>query len=170
MKRSFKDLIIRLLDSHRIMTIATNRPDGWPQATVVGYMNDGLVIYFFAERAGQKVQNISRDERVSIALGKDTPKPLDIKGLSLAATALVVDDASEVDHAFQLQLKRFPEYRVLPKPNPREIAMVRVTPQLVSIIDYEKGFGHSDLVRVSESDLEEFVESRRHHWAGQPVS
>lgn len=170
MKRSFKDLIIRLLDSHRIMTIATNRPDGWPQATVVGYMNDGLVIYFFTERAGQKVQNITRDERVSIALGKDTTKPLDIKGLSLAATALVVDDAAEVDHAYQLQLKRFPEYRVLPKPNPKEIALVRATPQLVSIIDYDKGFGHSDLVRVSASDLEEFVESRRHHWAGQPVS
>jgi len=24
------------------MTVATNRPDGWPQATTVGYVNDGL--------------------------------------------------------------------------------------------------------------------------------
>jgi hypothetical protein len=64
-------------------------------------------------------------------------------------------------------MKRFPEYRVLPKPNPKEIALVRATPEIVSVIDYEKGFGHSDLVRVTESDLAEFVESRRHHWAGQ---
>lgn len=167
MKRSFKELIIRLLDGHRIMTIATNRPDGWPQATVVGYMNDGLVIYFFTERNGQKVQNLKHDRRVSIAIAKDTPRPLEIKGLSLAGTALVIDDDSEVDHAFALQMKRFPEYRVLPKPNPKEIALVRATPEIVSVIDYEKGFGHSDLVRVTESDLAEFVESRRHHWAGQ---
>ncbi len=168
MKRSFREMIVRLLDSHRIMTIATNRPDGWPQATVVGYMNDGLMIYFFAERNGQKVTNIKHDQRVSIAIAKDTPRPLDIKGLSLAGAALIVDDASEVDHAFQLQLKRFPEYRVLPKPNPKEIALVRVQPEIVSVIDYEKGFGHSDLVRVSDSDLEEFLESRRHHWASHP--
>lgn len=168
MKRSFKELIVRLLEGHRLMTVATNRPDGWPQATVVGYMSDGLMIYFFTERNGQKVNNIKEDPRVSIAIAKDTPRPLEIKGLSLAGTALIVDDAAEVDHAFQLQLKRFPEYRVLPKPNPKEIALVRVKPEIVSVIDYEKGFGHSDLVRVSDSDLEEFVESRRHHWAGHP--
>ena len=26
-----------VVDEHRIMTIATLRPDGWPQATTVGY-------------------------------------------------------------------------------------------------------------------------------------
>jgi len=38
--------IRRLLDQHRIMTVATLRPDGWPQATTVGYANDGLTLYF----------------------------------------------------------------------------------------------------------------------------
>jgi hypothetical protein len=28
--------ILRLLDQHRIMTIAALRPDGWPQATTSG--------------------------------------------------------------------------------------------------------------------------------------
>jgi hypothetical protein len=28
------------------MTIATTRPDGWPQATTVGYANEGLTLYF----------------------------------------------------------------------------------------------------------------------------
>ena len=35
MKREFKRQIVDLLNEHRIMTIATNRDDGWPQATVV---------------------------------------------------------------------------------------------------------------------------------------
>jgi hypothetical protein len=47
MKKEFKRQIIGLLDEHRIMTMATNRSDGWPQATVVGYVNDGLIIYCF---------------------------------------------------------------------------------------------------------------------------
>ena len=34
MKQAFKKQIIDLLDQHRILTIATNREDGWPQATV----------------------------------------------------------------------------------------------------------------------------------------
>ena len=59
MKREFKQQIIDLLNQHRIMTIATNRPDGWPQATVVGYGNDGLVIYCVVARDGQKYANIT---------------------------------------------------------------------------------------------------------------
>jgi nitroimidazol reductase NimA-like FMN-containing flavoprotein (pyridoxamine 5'-phosphate oxidase superfamily) len=167
MNRAFRDLVIALLDEHRILTIATNRPDGWPQATVVSYCNDGLVIYFFTDRDGQKVQNITQDTRVSIAIAKDYHRPLDIKGLSLAGNALVVDDTAEVDHAYRLLLTRYPEYRVLPKPNRKEIAMVRVMPELVSVVDYAKGYGHADLVRVTEDDLAEFVERRRHHWAGE---
>ena len=47
--------------------------------------------------------------------------------------------------------------------------MLLITPELVSILDYSKGFGHTDLVRVSDVDLAEFVENRRHHWASHPA-
>ena len=43
------------------MTIATNRPDGWPQATTVGYVNDGLTIYFLCSPQSQKAANIAPD-------------------------------------------------------------------------------------------------------------
>ena len=170
MKRAFRDLIIRLLDEHRILTIATNRPDGWPQATIVSYCNDGLVIYFFTDRDAQKVQNMALDPRISVAIAKDHHRPLDIKGLSLAGRAIVVEDKAEIDHAYALLLARFPEYRVLPKPNRHEVAMVRITPEIVSVVDYEKGYGHSDLLRVTDDDLAEFVERRRHHWAGDAAA
>ena len=38
--------ILELLDQHRVMTLATLRPDGWPQATTVGYANVGMTLYF----------------------------------------------------------------------------------------------------------------------------
>ena len=152
------------------MTIATNRPDGWPQATVVGYANDGLVLYTFIARNGQKYANIQLDPRVSIAISKDYPQPLAIRGLSLAGRALVIEDKSEVDRAYALLLRRYPENKVMPRPNPAEVPLIRVTPEIVSILDYSQGFGHTDLIRVSERDLEEFIENRRHHWAGHPVA
>ena len=37
MNAGIRKTILALLDQHRIMTLATLRPDGWPQATTVGY-------------------------------------------------------------------------------------------------------------------------------------
>jgi len=166
MQKALKQQIIDLLDGHRIMTIATNRPDGWPQATVVGYCNDGLVIYCLVGRDSQKFANIARDPRVSLAIANDYPQPLQIRGLSIAATAVVVADAGERQHAISILLKRYPEYKVMPPPDPEAVPMLRITPEIVSILDYSKGFGHTDLARVTENDLAEYIESRRHHWAG----
>ena len=166
MKHEFKRQIIDLLDEHRIMTLASNRPDGWPQATVVGYANDGLIIYCFIARDSQKFANVTHDPRVSLAIAKDYPQPLQIKGLSMAAKVVVVEDEGEREHAGSILLRRYPEYKVMPPPDPGAVAMLRITPEIVSLLDYSKGFGHSDLVRVTENDLAEYIESRRHHWAG----
>ncbi len=43
------------------MTIATLRPDGWPQATTVAYANEGLTIYFVCGPDSQKATNLARD-------------------------------------------------------------------------------------------------------------
>src|ERR1700686_4720779 len=108
MKREFKRQIVDLLNEHRIMSIATNRDDGWPQATVVGYGNDGMVIYCRISHDNQKYANILRVRRVSLPIPKDYPQPLQIKGLSIAATAVVVTDPGEIDHAAQIILHRYP--------------------------------------------------------------
>ena len=42
--------ILALLDRHRIMTMATLRPDGWPQATTVGYASEGFTAVWIARR------------------------------------------------------------------------------------------------------------------------
>ena len=49
--------ILKLLAEHRIITVATNRPDGWPQATTVGYVNDSLTLYFLCSPQSQKAAN-----------------------------------------------------------------------------------------------------------------
>jgi len=66
--------ILALLDQHRIMTIATLRPDGWPQATTVGYANGGLTLYFLCGPDSQKARNLARDDRVS-SMGRKASGP-----------------------------------------------------------------------------------------------
>ena len=114
MKREFKRQIVDLLNEHRIMTIATNREDGWPQATVVSYGNDGLVIYCLIARDSQKYANIRRDPRVSLAIAKDYPQPLQIKGLSIAAPSKSPTKARSITSPKFSE--RYPEYKVMPRP------------------------------------------------------
>jgi nitroimidazol reductase NimA-like FMN-containing flavoprotein (pyridoxamine 5'-phosphate oxidase superfamily) len=167
MKPELRALILRLLGEHRIMTIATNRPDGWPQATVVGYANDGFKLYCFIARLSQKYLNIMRDPRVSIAIAGDFSNPLEIQGLSLAGRAALVEDKTEFERAGARMLERYPEYATWPRPNPALAPMIRITPEIISVLDYSKGFGHSDLVAVSENDLKLHIDSTHHDWRGR---
>jgi nitroimidazol reductase NimA-like FMN-containing flavoprotein (pyridoxamine 5'-phosphate oxidase superfamily) len=148
MDASLRQKILELLDQHRLMTVATNRPDGWPQATTVGYVNDGLTLYFLCAPQSQKAQNLGCDDRIALTIDHDTSDPMAITGLSMAAHARAVDDPVEVTKALNMMPAKFPEYAALPMPKPEEIRISRVTPTVISILDYTKGFGHSDLVMV----------------------
>lgn len=66
MDKDTERFMLDMLASHNIHTLATNREDGWPQATTVGYVNDGLRIYVMTFPEAQKVVNIQRDPRVSL--------------------------------------------------------------------------------------------------------
>jgi nitroimidazol reductase NimA-like FMN-containing flavoprotein (pyridoxamine 5'-phosphate oxidase superfamily) len=148
MDETIRAKILELLGQHRLTTIATNRADGWPQATTVGYANDGLTIYFLCGPQSQKAQNIARDNRVSLTIDHDASDPMAITGLSMAATAEPVRDPAEVSKATSLLMKRYPEYAAYPTPKPDEILIMKVLPKLISVLDYSKGFAHTDLVAV----------------------
>src|SRR5689334_15138795 len=148
MDDSIRQKVIELLDQHRLMTVATIRPDGWPQATTVGYVNDGLTIYFLCGPQSQKAQNIARDNRISLTIDHDTNDPMAITGLSMAAHAQPVTDQNEVAKALALLIKRYPEYAAYPSPKPEDIQVYRVMPKVISILDYSKGFGHTDLATI----------------------
>lgn len=137
-----------LLDQHRIMTVATLRPDGWPQATTVGYVNEGLTLYFLCGLDSQKAKNLARDDRLSLTIDHDTADLMTITGLSMAARAHAVDDRAEAEKVLRMLPLRYPEARPLPMkmPSPDEVRLFRVTPSVISALDYSKGFGHTDLI------------------------
>ena len=140
--------ILALLDQHRIMTVATLRPDGWPQATTVGYVNDGLVIYFLCGLTSQKARNLALDDRLSLTIDHDTPDLMAITGLSMAARAQAITDRAEAEKVLGMLPLKYPDAPPLPMkmPTPEEVRLFRVTPIVISVLDYSKGFGHTDLV------------------------
>jgi nitroimidazol reductase NimA-like FMN-containing flavoprotein (pyridoxamine 5'-phosphate oxidase superfamily) len=71
MDEAIRRKILKLLDEHRIMTVATLRPDGWPHATTVGYLNEGLALYFAGGPESQKARNLAHDDRISLTVDHD---------------------------------------------------------------------------------------------------
>ena len=140
--------ILALLDQHRIMTVATLRPDGWPQATTVGYVNESLSLYFLCGLNSQKAQNLARDDRLSLTIDHDTADLMAITGLSMAARAQAVQDRGEAEKVLRMLPLKYPGAPALPMkmPGPDEVRIFRVTPTVISDLDYTKGFGHTDLV------------------------
>ncbi|MHB1402514.1 MAG: pyridoxamine 5'-phosphate oxidase family protein [Thiobacillus sp.] len=148
MDDAIRNQILALLDQHRIMTIATLRPDGWPQATTVGYVNEGLTLYFLCGPESQKAANLARDDRVSLAIDHDTPDLMAITGLSMAARAQTIVERDEASRIFGLFPLKYPENIAvpIPMPTPEDVKIFRVTPTVISVLDYSKGFGHTELV------------------------
>jgi nitroimidazol reductase NimA-like FMN-containing flavoprotein (pyridoxamine 5'-phosphate oxidase superfamily) len=148
MDKAIKTKILSLLDKHRIMTLATLRPDGWPQATTVGYVNEGLTLYFLCGLDSQKAANLARDNRVSLTIDHDADQIMEITGLSMAAHASPVSDRAEAERVIGMLPAKYPPQHALPGPMPRpeDVRIFRLEPVVVSVLDYTKGFGHTDLV------------------------
>ena len=148
MDNEIKNKIETLLDQHRVMTVATLRPDGWPQATTVGYVNEGLTLYFLCGLDSQKASNLARDDRVSLTVDHDAPQVMEITGLSMAARAQPVTERAEAEKVLRMLPMKYPPQTRLPGPMPtaKQVRIFRVVPSVISVLDYSKGFGHTDLV------------------------
>lgn len=146
--------ILQILDEHRIMSLATLRPDGWPQATTVGYVNDGLTLYFMCGSESQKAHNLARDNRVSLTIDHDVPHPMAIRGLSMAARAERVTDEAQIRRTmFDMLPRKYPEYAPMMKDvDISAMAVFRLTPKVISILDYSKGFAHCELVVLQQAE------------------
>jgi nitroimidazol reductase NimA-like FMN-containing flavoprotein (pyridoxamine 5'-phosphate oxidase superfamily) len=148
MDEALRQKILQLLAQHRIMTLATVRPDGWPQATTVGYASEGLTLWFLCGLDSQKARNLAHDDRVSLTIDHDTADIMAITGLSMAARAQPVTDRAEAQKVLQMLAQRYPDAPPLTMqmPDPEDVRIFRLTPVVVSVLDYSKGFGHTDLV------------------------
>jgi hypothetical protein len=73
---------------------------------------------------------------------------MEITGLSMAARAKAVTDSAEAEKVLRLLMQKYPQQDAfpLPMPKPSEVRIFRVVPSVISVLDYTKGFAHTDLV------------------------
>lgn len=148
MKAALKVTIENILAGEKDMTIATVRDDGYPQATTVSFVNDGLKIYFGCDAGSQKARNIERSNKVSLTIDAPYASWDEIKGLSIGGVAERVADSDELARVRELMLAKFPQIAQFGTYPGTELVILRVTPQVISVLDYTKGFGHTELVTL----------------------
>ena len=143
-----QDQILGLLATHNCMALATLRADGFPQTTTVGYVTEGLAIYFGCSANSQKARNIDRDNHVSLAINRDYDDWNKIQGLSVGGVAERLTDVQDIARIAELFTSKFPQVAGFKPEDLLGTVFFRVTPKAISVIDYTKGFGHSDLIVI----------------------
>ncbi len=150
-----RDEILAILAGENDMTLATIRQDGYPQATTVSYANDGLNLYFGCASDSQKARNLARNEKVSLTVNLPYSNWSEIRGLSMGGKATPISDPKEVERAGRLLLQKFPEgIAEYESDGMQGVALFRITPEVISVLDYRKGFGHTDFVQLSAASEE----------------
>jgi len=144
--------ILAILEEATDMTIATVRPDGYPQATVVGYVHDGVTLYFGTAGESQKARNIALSDKVSVAVTLPYDRWDEIRALSMGARATRLTDKAEIAKVGRLMLKKFPQGADFGPEEADSIALFAVRPVVISVLDYRKGFGNTELVEIGEAD------------------
>ena len=142
--------ITSIIDDANDLTIATIREDGFPQATTVSYVNDGTTIYFGTSANSQKARNIAQNNKVSLTIDRPYNSWAQIKSLSMAALATKVTNPEEQEKVQQLLFKKFPQISDHVPEDDMDVAFIRVDPFVVSVLDYSKGFGHTELVALND--------------------
>ena len=141
--------IVSILDEANDMTIATVREDGYPQATTVSYVNDGLTIYFGCGASSQKAKNLARNPKVSLTVNLPYTSWHDIRALSIGGKAERMTDPGQISKLGQLMLDKFPQIAQYAPTEVESIDLFKIIPEIVSLLDYRKGFGHADLVKIT---------------------
>lgn len=153
-----RQLILDILDENHLASVAVNRPDGWPHATLVNYLRHGHALYFVIARDSQKFENISRDSRIGMAVGGAGKV---VRGLSIAARAAEVLEPYRIEE-INRAIGRLPPVRAFkPHPSSANVAVMEARPQVISVIDYSSPPGRRDLVRVVEEWRVEPLENAR---------
>lgn len=146
--------IKEVLDRATDLTLATIRPDGYPQATTVSFAHDGLALYAGIGRDSQKARNIRANDKVSLTINLPYEDWSQIRGLSMSAHAEILDKARDLEVAKACLLQRFPQVAAWADQGMADaIVFLKMTPQVISILDYSKGFGHTEQLSASSCQL-----------------
>lgn len=144
--------ILEILGEGLDMTVATTLVDGAPHAVVVSYVSQGLALYFGCSPGSQKARNLERDDRVAATVTLPYRDWSQIRGLSICGRARRVTADAEQSRVANLFATKFSEVAQYVSDAGDDLALFEISPEVIGVLDYRKGFGHVDHVRVVRSD------------------
>lgn len=110
----------RFVSDYHLATLSTIGPSGFIHTVAVGYMLSEGIVYIITSDGSQKVRNIERDGRATVA---QVSGP---QWLSLAGAATVERDPDTIARAVSLYAARYRQ----PRANPLRV-VIRLVPERV---------------------------------------
>lgn len=142
--------IVELLGRERLMTLACRRADGWPHATTVGYLNEGLDLYFIVARNSHKFANLKADPRAAAAIRTTTARG-DAAGVSMTGRADEILDPVVVARLNHLVAERYPQIHVY-CPSADAVAVMHFRPATISVNSLTHGRSGVQTFRLDPDD------------------
>ena len=139
---------LEYLTAHRVMTLATNGPQG-PWAAAVFYVNRGFDLYFLSSPRSRHAGDLAADCRAAATVQEDYAGWCDIRGVQLEGRVEQLS-GSDMAEARALYGTKFPLV-VDAAPDAITAALARVHwYRLIAtrayFVDNSRGFGHRDRV------------------------
>ena len=107
----------RFVSDYHLATLSTIGGNGGIHVVAVGYTVDEGIVRVITSDGSQKVRNIERDGRATVA------QVAGAQWLSIAGVAIIERDPAAMDHAVALYAQRYRQPRV----NPRRV-VIRLEP------------------------------------------
>jgi general stress protein 26 len=145
-KETFKEVV----EGHNLLHIATLDSDGVPCVRGVDYAvgDRENILYFVTQKDSRKVQQITNNGNVAVAIDHDCPGWNDLQKLKFikgTGTAALIEDPEEMQKTFGLLIQKFPFFENLPG-EPSDSVGIKIELKEVLVTDNTISFAHTEKV------------------------
>ncbi|NVO16003.1 MAG: pyridoxamine 5'-phosphate oxidase family protein [Rhodoplanes sp.] len=143
------DRIAAFLDAHHVMSLATGGPQG-PHAANLFYARDGLDLVWVSEERSRHSAELGANPTVAATIAADTDDFTAVQGVQIHGRAARVDAFAEAARLRAVLAARYPFLQrldALPealRAAAGRVAVYRLVPDEVVLIDNSRGFGHKE--------------------------
>ena len=150
MSDALRERVLAYLRGHRVMTLATQGPEG-PWAAAVFYASDGFTLYFLSAPSTRHCIDIARHARVAATIQEDYADWPQIQGVQLEGSAceLAGEEAARARAAYGDKFPIVGRLATAPAAIVDALAKIRwyrIVPERLYFVDNSAGFGHRDQV------------------------
>ena len=154
--------ILDYLETHNVMTIASCQ-DNVPWAAAVFYASDGFDLYFLSNPRSRHGTCMAANPMVSAAIHEDYHDWRTIQGIQLEGKAERLRSLKLQARCWMVYSRKFPfvkeffqpgNLQQLLQPKLAGIRLYRIVPQKIWFIDNRRGFGHREMLDLTQEATE----------------